>query len=89
MLQGYVKSVLSNDESCVKRYLCQASKEATRDGRDLGYVIASVGGYAASYLLDSSNASHNKDPKFHQFNQASMKGRAASEDCFKTYECNE
>lgn len=85
MLQGYVKSVLANDEHCIQRYLCQASKEATRDGRDLGYVIASVGGYASSYLLDKS-----KTANFKSVWDASMKGRSMGEDCAKLYpECAE
>lgn len=85
MLQGYVKSVLANDGHCAKRYLCQASREATRDGRDLGYVIASVGGYATSYLLDST-----RQQNFNQFHEASLKGRSMKEDCAKLYsECTE
>jgi len=85
MLQGYVKSVLANDGQCAKRYLCQASREATRDGRDLGYVIASVGGYATSYLLDST-----RQQNFNQFHEASLKGRSMKEDCAKLYsECTE
>jgi len=85
MLQGYVKSVLANDDRCVQRYLCQASKEATRDSRDLGYIIASVGGYASSYLLDSA-----KSADFKSLYEASMKGRAMSEDCAKLYsECTD
>lgn len=80
MLQGYVKSVLANDGQCAKRYLCQASKEATRDGRDLGYIIASVGGYATSYLLDTS-----KSAQFNDFHEASLRGRQMKEDCAKLY----
>lgn len=84
ILQGYVKSMLAQDDKCVQRYLCQASKEATRDGRDLGYVIATVGGYASSYLLDGS-----KSTSFKSLHDASTKGRSM-EDCAKLYaECNE
>lgn len=80
MLQGYVKSVLASDGHCAKRYLCQASREAIRDGRDLGYVIATVGGYATSYLLDSS-----RSQGFNTFYDASLKGRSAKDDCQKLY----
>lgn len=87
MLQGYVKSVLSNDERCVQRYLCQASREATRDSRDLGYIIASVGGYATSYLLDSNKSSNIG---FKNLYDASMKGRSMNEDCAKIFsDCGE
>lgn len=44
MLRGYVKSVLSKDQQCVQKYLCEASKDASRDGRELGYLIAQFGG---------------------------------------------
>lgn len=80
MLQGYVKSVLAPDGQCAKRYLCQASREAIRDGRDLGYVIATVGSYATSYLLDSSRTNN-----FNAFYEASLKGRSAKDECAKLY----
>lgn len=83
LLQGYVRSVLVEDKGCTKRYLCEASREAIRDGRDLGYVMATVGGYATSYLLDSTRSSN-----FHEYYDASSKGRSNNVDC-KKYECEE
>lgn len=84
MIQGYVRSVLAGDESCMQRHLCEASSVATRDGRELGYLIASVGGYASSYLLDSA-----KSANFKRLYDASMKGRA-NIDCTKQYpNCSE
>ena len=80
MIQGYLKSVLTQDGQCAKRYLCQASREAVRDSRDLGYVIATVGSYTSSYMLDSS-----KSDAFNTFYDASLKGRSAKEDCYKIY----
>lgn len=79
--------MLVDDEKCVQRYLCQASKEAVKDGgRDLGYVIASVGGYASSYMLQNSKSI--TDPR--KLYDASAKGRLQGEDCAKLYsECNE
>lgn len=44
MLKGYVKSVLSPDEQCTKKYMCEAAQRASREGRDLGYLIAQFGG---------------------------------------------
>ena len=86
MLQGYVKSMLAPNANCQKRYLCQASREATRDAKDVGYLIASVGGYATSYLLDSSRSGD-----FQQFHEATSRGRSLKpdHDCVKLYECNE
>lgn len=44
LLRGYVKSTLSKESQCAQKYLCEASKEAVRDGRELGYLMAQVGG---------------------------------------------
>lgn len=44
MLRGYVKSVLSKDTQCAQKFLCEASKDAVRDGRELGYLVAQFGG---------------------------------------------
>ena len=44
MLRGYVKSVLSKDAQCAQKHICDASKEAVRDGRELGYFVAQFGG---------------------------------------------
>lgn len=44
MLKGYVKSILATDDQCAQRHLCESSKEAIRDGREIGHIIAQVGG---------------------------------------------
>ena len=44
MLRGYVKSYLAGDDQCAQRHLCESSKEAAREGRELGGVVAQVGG---------------------------------------------
>lgn len=86
MLQGYVKSVLATDATCAKRYLCEASQAAHREARELGHVIASVGGYATSYLLDNSRSSN-----FNGYYEASAKGRQMKEEdgCRKVFTCDE
>jgi len=85
MLRGYVKSVLSKDAHCAQKHICEASKEAVRDGRELGYFVAQFGGYASSYLLE-------KEAKATPFNtsyDAARRGRSG-EDCAKLYSiCNE
>lgn len=88
MLQGYVKSVLSNDDQCVQKHLCQASKEAAQNNRELGYLIASVGGYATSYLLDSNKSSNLG---FKTLHDAAAKGRSVNsiEECAKIFKCTE
>lgn len=84
MLQGYVKSVITDDEKCRQRFLCEASRDAARESKELGYIIASVGGYATSYLLDSSRP---EDPgHFKKLYEASVKGRMRSdESCEQLY----
>lgn len=84
VLQGYVKSLIAIDNhQCVKRYLCQASKDAVKSGREMGSIVSSIGGYASSYLLDSS-----RSDKYHGYHEASQRGRTTSEDCAKIYsEC--
>jgi len=85
MVRGYVKSVLSKDGQCAQKHICEASKEAVRDGRELGFLVAQFGGYASSYLLE-------KDAKATPFNtsyDAARRGRSG-EDCSKIFQaCNE
>jgi len=57
MLKGYVKSVLSPGEQCSQKHICEAASRASREGRELGYLIAQFGGYASSYLLEKSEIS--------------------------------
>ena len=86
MLKGYVKSILAKDVPCSQKFICEASKDAVREGRELGYLVAQFGGYASSYLLESQKSS--------PFNQtihyeAARRGRQG-EDCAKVYSaCNE
>lgn len=45
LLKGYIRAFMTNNNSCVQKYLCEASKEAVSDGREVGYLIAQIGGY--------------------------------------------
>lgn len=84
MLRGYVKSVLAGDDHCAQRHLCESSKEAVREGRELGYVVSQVGGYATGYLLQ-----HQKSIPSNSISEAVRRGRSG-EDCAKIYSnCNE
>jgi len=44
MLKGYVRSVLSPEETCTQKHICEAAARASREGRELGYLIAQFGG---------------------------------------------
>ncbi|XP_015915872.1 uncharacterized protein [Parasteatoda tepidariorum] len=82
LLKGYIRAFLTNNSSCVQKYLCEASKEAVSDGHEVGYLIAQVGGYAASYALDNQKT-------FQENYTASRRGRSG-EDCKHLYQvCNE
>jgi hypothetical protein len=84
MLKGYVRSVLSSDEHCTQKHICEAAARASREGREMGYLIAQMGGYASSYLLESQ-----KSVPFNSNYEASRQGRNGA-DCTKLYKaCNE
>jgi len=84
MLKGYVKSVLSPGEQCSQKHICEAASRASREGRELGYLIAQFGGYASSYLLENQ-----KSVPFNSIYEASRQGRNGAE-CTKLYQvCNE
>jgi hypothetical protein len=84
MLKGYVRSVLTSEEQCTQKYICEAAARASREGRELGYLIAQFGGYASSYLLENQ-----KSVPFNSNYEASRQGRNGA-DCTKLYQaCNE
>lgn len=83
MIQGYVKSMLAS-ETCRQRYLCQASKDASREGREFGGLIARVGAHATSYLLENDKQVGGK-----LYIEASHNG-LSDKDCIKLYpDCQE
>ncbi|XP_035225011.1 uncharacterized protein LOC118197592 [Stegodyphus dumicola] len=84
LLKGYIRAFMTNNNTCVQKYLCEASKEAVNDGREVGYLIAQIGGYAASYALETQKAA-----AFQENYAASRRGRSG-EDCKSIYQvCNE
>ncbi|KAH7934142.1 hypothetical protein HPB49_021904 [Dermacentor silvarum] len=84
MLKGFVKSVMTKDDNCMQRYLCEASRDAVKEAHEVGYLVAQFGGYAASYALQAQKAA----PMTRSYN-ATRSGRSG-EDCFNLYSaCNE
>ncbi|KAI2807880.1 hypothetical protein BLOT_005820 [Blomia tropicalis] len=83
MLKGFVRSALSTDQQCVQRHICDAASQASRESRELGYLIAQFGGYASSYVLDSQ-----KSIPFNTNYEAARVGRSGGE-CRKIYNCIE
>ncbi|XP_022644679.1 uncharacterized protein LOC111264858 [Varroa jacobsoni] len=84
MMKGLLKSAMAKDENCMQRFLCEASKDAVKEGHELGYLVAQFGGYAASYALE-----RQKNLKFDFSYNATRSGRSG-DDCFTLYQtCNE
>ncbi|XP_023214708.1 uncharacterized protein LOC111617661 [Centruroides sculpturatus] len=84
MLKGYVKSILTRDARCAQKYICEASKDAVKEGDKIGYIVAQFGGYAVSYMLENQ-----KLIPFQMNYNASRKGRSG-EDCLSIFQsCNE
>lgn len=44
MMKGLLKSAMAKDENCMQRFLCEASKDAVKEGHELGYLVAQFGG---------------------------------------------
>lgn len=44
MLKGFVRSALTSDQQCVQRHICEAATQATRESKELGYLISQFGG---------------------------------------------
>lgn len=44
MLKGFVKSVMTKDDNCMQRYLCEASRDAVKEAHEVGYLVAQFGG---------------------------------------------
>ena len=44
MLKGYIKSIISENNSCTQRNLCESSREAIKEGREIGHIVAQLGG---------------------------------------------
>ncbi|KAH7645362.1 hypothetical protein HUG17_0900 [Dermatophagoides farinae] len=83
MIQGYVKSVLATDKQCIKRSICEGASNAARESRELGNLIAQVGGYATSYMLENQ-----RSLPFGASFEAIRIGRNGA-DCRKAYKCHE
>ncbi|GAB6027701.1 hypothetical protein CHUAL_001940 [Chamberlinius hualienensis] len=84
MLKAYVKTITSEDQQCVKKYLCQANREAVKDGNKIGFMIAQFGSYATSYMLDNLRYS-----SFEGNFEAGKDGRSGVDCEIRYSQCNE
>lgn len=83
MAKGFVRSFLSSDQQCQQRHICDAAAQASRESRELGYLIAQLGGYASSYVFDGQ-----KTNPLQSNSEAARVGRSGA-DCKQVYNCSE
>lgn len=101
MFKGLVRSVLSTDQKCTQRHICEAASQASRESRELGYLIAQFGGYVQVVLTSFAPLTTNphryassyildsqKSIPFNANYDAARMGRAGG-DCRKVYNCSE
>lgn len=82
LLKGYVRSLKTNDDNCMLKYVCEANRECSADTH--GAIYCQLGTYAASFVLERSTSS-----PFDAFYEAGRRGRSG-EDCRQVYLfCNE
>ncbi|XP_050300260.1 uncharacterized protein LOC126738841 isoform X2 [Anthonomus grandis grandis] len=84
MAKGYVRSLGTNESTCMAKYMCQANNECSTDiGRSS--LFCNLGSYAASFVLDKSTSKTTFDLLY----EAGRRGRSG-ENCEMGYlECNE
>lgn len=84
MFKGLLRSYRTEDEVCMRRFLCEASAECVDGATDAGYLFCQVGTYGVSYLLEKSTST-----SFDMYEDAGHRGRVG-EDCIQVYrDCNQ
>uniref|UniRef100_A0A8D9BJB9 Secreted protein n=1 Tax=Cacopsylla melanoneura TaxID=428564 RepID=A0A8D9BJB9_9HEMI len=84
LLKGYVRTMKSTDEDCMKRYMCDANHECITGLNGANTIYCQIGTYASSYLLETRTSS-----QFDAFNEAGRQGRSGV-NCQQLYAaCNE
>jgi len=84
MAKGYVRSLSTQDPSCMAKFICQANNECSSDVGKRS-LFCNLGSYAAGFALDKSSSQAN----FDLFYEAGRRGRSG-DNCETGYiECNE
>ncbi|KAI5699867.1 uncharacterized protein LOC103515667 isoform X2 [Diaphorina citri] len=84
LLKGYVRTMKSADDDCMKRYMCDANQECITGLNGANTIYCQLGTYATSYLLEKSSSS-----PFDAFYEAGRQGRSGV-NCQQVYAaCNE
>ncbi|CAH1956230.1 unnamed protein product [Acanthoscelides obtectus] len=83
MAKGYMRSLNTNNDSCMQRYICEATTECSNDvGQSSLY--CHLGSYAVSFILDKSVGS-----SFDVLYEAGRRGRYGDNCQQQFLECNE
>ncbi|KAG8236637.1 hypothetical protein J437_LFUL016329 [Ladona fulva] len=91
LLKGYVRTLKTNNDACIQKFVCEANRECSRDIQGSGFLYCQLGTsydfrkiYATSYLLEKTNTS-----PFETYYEAGRRGRSGDE-CHLVYQqCNE
>ncbi|XP_066141032.1 uncharacterized protein [Euwallacea fornicatus] len=84
MAKGYVRSLGTEEDSCMAKYICQANSECSRDVGQSS-LFCNIGSYAASFMLDKSGGKTVFDLLY----EAGRRGRSG-DNCKMGYlQCNE
>nr|CAH7744782.1 unnamed protein product [Callosobruchus chinensis] len=83
MAKGYMRSLNTNNDSCMQRYICEATSECSNDvGQSSLY--CHLGSYAVSFIIDKSVGS-----SFDVLYEAGRRGRYGDNCQQQFLECNE
>ncbi|XP_022900889.1 uncharacterized protein [Onthophagus taurus] len=84
MMKGYIRSMSTEKDSCMQKFMCDASNECVTDIGQSS-LFCQLGSYATSFVLERSY----KDHTFDMLYEASRRGRSGM-NCQRAYlECNE
>ncbi|XP_063229026.1 uncharacterized protein LOC134534478 [Bacillus rossius redtenbacheri] len=82
LFKGYVRTLKTDDDSCMQKYMCEANRECSDDTQ--GAIFCQLGSYAASFMFERSSSL-----PFDTYYEAGRRGRSG-DDCRQLYlACNE
>ncbi|KAK4887024.1 hypothetical protein RN001_003295 [Aquatica leii] len=83
LMKGYVRSLGTNEETCMQKYMCDANRECIHDVGQTS-VFCHLGTYAVSFIMERSAGS-----TFDVLYEAGRRGRSG-DNCHQAFlECNE
>ncbi|XP_014255819.1 uncharacterized protein LOC106670216 isoform X2 [Cimex lectularius] len=84
LFKGYVKTMKTDDESCMLKYMCEANRDCSDSTNGSSSIYCQLGTYVASLMMQRSGAT-----RFDSYYEAGRRGRSG-DDCQQLYlSCNE